>query len=262
MRVPMSAPTFAFLLLAAGCDCGGARTRDGGSDGVEALDAAELDSGSADAELADASTPDSGSALDAAQADAGAATLTETFASDDSWSAYDSDSGALGLAQQVCPSASQPNCPQGATVYGLAGATWPTNLSAIPGAHWIWAPGITGATPGASFQKFTFSKVFHLPGAPVAGTIFVSADDFAEVFVNGTSVGSIGSVTDISLASAAQKALNQMDISAHLVQGDNTLAVLGQNGPDSYAGATNATYAQNVAGVVFGGTLTYEAPTP
>jgi hypothetical protein len=120
---------------------------------------------------------------------------------------------------------------------------WAANLSTIPGAHWILAPGITGATPNASLAQFSFSKTFNLAGAPVSGTISVAVDDFAQVIVNGTPVGSTGSITNAAAAAAAANALTVFDITPFLVTGAN--------------------WSQNPGAVVFGGTLNDgAAPVP
>ena len=101
-------------------------------------------------------------------------------------------------AQTVCLTATPPtspvNCPAGATDYGFgAGSTAP--LATIPHAFWIWAPGITGATSPSELAQYFFSKRVRVHGRPVFGRISVAADDFAEVSVNGTVVGTIGSTT-------------------------------------------------------------------
>jgi len=173
---------------------------------------------------------------------------TQTFASDPSWT-----------AQNVCLNALAPtNCPAGATLYGYggAGAGWGTNLSTIPGATWIWAIGITGATSPAYPAEYNFSKTFNLPGAPISGSIGISADDFAQVFVNGTSVGTIGSISDPALAGPSSSTLTTFDISSFLVLGDNVIRVRALNGNFGCgAGAYNC----NPAGVVFGGSLVSQA---
>lgn len=182
---------------------------------------------------------------------------TQTFVSDTTWAVTDAASNPLGPAQFVCISPGQPpSCPAGATFLTASGTGWAANLSSIPGAHWIFAPGITGTTPNASLARFSFTKTFTLVGAPVSGTISVAVDDFAQVFVNGTSAGTTGSITNASASSAAQNALTTFNITPLLVSGINTITVAYQNGPDSFAGVANATYGQNLAGVVFGGTLT------
>jgi hypothetical protein len=170
--------------------------------------------------------------------------FTITFASDATWS-----------AQNVCVNAlSPPNCPLGATLYGTggAGAGWPADLSSISGATWIWASGITGATSPAYPAEYTFSKAFDLPDIPGAGSISVAADDFAEVIVNGTSVGTVGSVTDVSLAGPAQNSLRSFNIGPYLVRGSNLIAVRAANG---VFGCGAGPYSCNPAGVVFGGEL-------
>src|SRR3954469_6930126 len=74
------------------------------------------------------------------------------FGSDTTWDTYDANpvsgtANLLGPAQYVADNASSPsNQPPGTVVYGYPAAGGMTaNLSSIPGAHWIWAPGITGA---------------------------------------------------------------------------------------------------------------------
>jgi hypothetical protein len=182
---------------------------------------------------------------------------TQSFVSDTSWTVTDAASNPLGSAQFICLSPGQPpSCPPGATFLTASGTGWTANIASIPGAHWIMAPGITGATPNASLRKFSFTKTFALAGTPVSGTISIAVDDFAQVFVNGTSAGTYGSITDVATASAAQNGLATFNITAFLVSGTNTITIAYENGPDSFAGVTNATFGQNTAGVVFGGTLT------
>jgi hypothetical protein len=181
-----------------------------------------------------------------------------TFVSDTSWTVLDASAVPLGSAQFVCLNAIVPaSCPPGATLLvGGPASGWSADLSGIPGAAWIWAPGITGATPSASLAQFSFFHQFDLHGLPVSGTISVAVDDFAEVFLNGTSIGTTGSVTDISLASQAQSGLSTFDLTPFLVPGQNTILVVAQNGPDFFAGIPNSNYSENPAGVVFGGSLT------
>jgi hypothetical protein len=164
-----------------------------------------------------------------------------------------------GFAEKVCLNASSPaGCPPDAVQYGFAGTGWGADLQSIPGAAWIWAPGTTGATYPADLQRFAFSKQLDIQGNQISGTIQVAADDYAEVIVNGSVAGSIGSITDVFLAGAAQAALTSFDISAYLVPGTNTITVVGQNGPPWFAGFPGPTsYSQNPAGTVFGGTITY-----
>jgi len=182
---------------------------------------------------------------------------TVTFVSGTTWNVTDSSNTALGAAQAVCLNASSPtNCPSGATLWGYSGSGWGSNLSSIPGAVWIWAPGTTGATTPVELVAFTFTNTFMLAGTPLSGTIAISVDDFAAVYVNGNLVGSVGSTTDASLSGAAQSALTSFDLLPFLVSGNNTISILAQNGQDSFANCTNCSYSQHPAGVVFGGTLT------
>jgi hypothetical protein len=192
---------------------------------------------------------------------ANAATIN--YVSGTSWTTTNSASVNIGAAQTVCLNATNPNpCPAGSTLYGYPFGGWGTNLAAIPGAAWIWAPGVTGTTQPAELAQYTFSSTFVLAGLPLSGNIWVSADDFAAVYVNGNLVGQVGSTTDSVASGAAQAALTQFNLLAFLVQGANTIAVVGQNGQASFGGCTNCTYAQHPAGVVFGGSLTYQDATP
>lgn len=192
-------------------------------------------------------------------------TCVVPFASSSDWAAYDDDPGSnstaqlLGNAQPVClTSSSPPSCPTGAVIYGF-GAGWGLDLSSTPGALWIWGPGTTPSAP-ADLKHAIFSKTFVL-GATPGGTIRVAVDDMADVRVNGRSVGTTGSTSDISLAAQANSALKSFDLTSMLVPGTNTITVAAQNGPASYAGGgcptSGCPYSMNPAGVVFGGSLTY-----
>jgi hypothetical protein len=143
-------------------------------------------------------------------------------------------------------------------LYGFAGSGWSANLSSIPGAAWIWAPGITGATTPAFPDVYFFSKAFNLAGAPTAGSISVAADDFAEVRVNGAVVGTIGSETDGTLAFAGQSSLTTFDITSFLVPGTNVITVRGANGN---LACGPVAYNCNPAGVVFAGSLSFQPAT-
>jgi PEP-CTERM motif len=175
--------------------------------------------------------------------------VTVPLVSDTTWEVFDPARTFLGLAQNVCLDAS---CPAGATSYGYALGGWTADLSSIPGANWIWAPGITGATSPAFPSEFSFSKAFSLPGTATAGTISVAVDDLAEVLVNGTPVGTTGSVTAESVARSAQSSLTTFDIASFLVAGTNVITVRAANG----AFACDAgLYSCNPAGLVFGGSV-------
>lgn len=183
-----------------------------------------------------------------------------TIASDVTWTVEDADAGIGPLltlpdaAQFVCLNDSYPvGCPGGATEYGWPGAGWGADLSSIPGAGWIWAPGITGATDLADQDAYLFSKTINLPGVPVSGSLSVAADDGAELFVNGTSAGT----------AAGPGGLSTFDITSLLQEGSNTIVVRGANGLICNQACT---YSSNPAGVVFGGTVAYapsdEDPDP
>ena len=172
-----------------------------------------------------------------------------TFVSDPSWS-----------GQYVClRPGSPPLCPNGATFYDYGGVGWQTDLATIPGAGWIWASGVTGTTASLP-AVHSFSKSFTHPGVPVAGSISIGADDFAEVIVNGITVGAVGSTVHSGASALASSTLQTFDIGAYLMAGVNVITVRGANGNFGCGGAR---YQCNPAGVVFGGTLQFvENRTP
>lgn len=134
-------------------------------------------------------------------------------------------------------------------------AAIPNTVVPLPGATWIWAPGITGATAPAELAQFFFTKTITLAAAPAAATFLIAADDFAEVRVNGAVVGTTGSTT-VAVSPGPFTVLKSLDILPHLTAGANTITVRGQNGVGSFAACTNCTYKQHPAGVVFGGSIT------
>jgi hypothetical protein len=125
-----------------------------------------------------------------------------------------------------------------------------------PDATWIWAPGITGATAPAELAEFTFTKSITLGATPTAANILVAADDFAEVQINGTVVGTTGSTTDEQVATAARNALKSFDILPYLTSGRNTITIRGQNGAGAFGMCTNCTYKQHPAAILVGGSIT------
>ncbi len=103
-----------------------------------------------------------------------AQTTTTTFVSGPSWNTADAFGNSLGGAQYVVVNSQYPTVqPPGATDYGVVTTSpvWTADISSISGAYWIWAPGITGATPNASLAQYSFSNQFFLAGMPQSGTI-------------------------------------------------------------------------------------------
>ncbi len=192
---------------------------------------------------------------------------TLTFASGPEWASYagvPSSSGALsdalgrrlGPAVDVCINAAVPsNCPSGALVYDrVRTRTGWSGGASIPGAYWIWR---ADATPEAHapLEVSVFEKTFTL-GAQPTGTIQISVDDFAVVFVNHTAVGSVGSIFYVTSAWRAQNLLTTMDLTPVLRSGENSITIAAQNGP--YAcDSSDCSYAQDPAGVVFAGTFNW-----
>lgn len=191
-----------------------------------------------------------------------------SFASDTSWDTQTSDPVAgttipVGKAQNVCLNEYSPVlCPDGATLYNFAGMAWSADLSSIPNATWIWAPSVISTTSPADLQEYYFSKIINLPEPIVEGSLSIAVDDFAEIRVNNSVVGTIGSTTVQSVAIEAQSALVTLDITGYLVKGDNLISIHVQNGPPEFANCTvSCLYAQNPAGVVFGGVFRVGTPT-
>jgi len=185
-----------------------------------------------------------------------AATRTVVVVSGPAWRTWHAGR-FVGTAQNVCLNDSWPaDCPSGATVYGYCCPGWIADLSSVPGATWIWAPGIDGSTSPASKASFRFKRKLTLHGAVVSGTAYVAADDLARVKVNGTWVGRTGSVTDIAKAGAAAASLKAFIITRYLVEGTNRISVWAKNGPNWFAGCAPCSYAENPAGVVFAFAIT------
>jgi len=182
-----------------------------------------------------------------------------TFASGTGTRVYKFNHIFLGLAENVCLNASFPaNCPAGATLYGHQGSGWLADLSSIPKATWIYAPGITGESSPAQLVQYFFQTTFVIPATPTAGTLFVAADDAAQVMVNGSVVGRIGSLADVSKASDAQNRIHKFDITRFLVKGKNRIRIGQENGPARFGGcAVPDNYTCNPSGVVFGGSATW-----
>jgi hypothetical protein len=161
----------------------------------------------------------------------------------------------FGPAQDVCLNVNDPpGCPNNNAFFYGGGPGWSADISQLGGAAWIWRPGIAITDP-SDLVQVTFTRTFELRGAP-SGTLQIAADDFAEVDVNGIFVGAVGSITDVGAAGQAQSTLTAFDLSPYLVGGQNVITIRGQNGPPSFGGCPMACdYAQNPAGVVFGGSL-------
>jgi hypothetical protein len=94
----------------------------------------------------------------------------------------------------------------------------------------------------------------------VSATISIAVDDFVEVHVNGRIVGSSGSVTDFSAAALAQRSLKTFDLAPFLAMGVNTITIRAENGAFGICCPSN--YAGNPAGVVFGGSISFQTSEP
>ena len=179
------------------------------------------------------------------------------LASDTNWDVYNSPGlerkAYLGKAQRVCSNPTSPaGCPAGATDYGYGGADWSARIDACEGkARWIWAPGVTGASSPAEFVEYYFVNHVSVPNRPSSAQVIVAVDDQAEVIINGTAVGAIGSLTDVNVAWENQNKSTAINIDSALVTGMNTITIRASNGSGAFTSCTNCTYQQNPAGVVF-----------
>jgi hypothetical protein len=179
-----------------------------------------------------------------------------TLESDANWDVYSSASleqdAYLGKAQLVCSAATIPaGCPAGAVNYNWGG-DWSARIEACGGnARWIWAPGITAASTPAELAQYYFVNHVSLPARPASARIQLAADDQAEVIVNGSAMGTIGSTTDFGVAWASMSKPSAIDITGALVAGSNAITVHASNGTGAFAGCTNCTYQQHPAGVIF-----------
>jgi hypothetical protein len=159
----------------------------------------------------------------------------------------------LGPAKSVCVNAAVPaNCPAGAVLYGHGGRgarEW-MGGQGIPGAYWIWRADVT-PDASAPFQTAIFEKTFVLGDRPT-GVMRISADDFAQVFVNRVAVGTVGSIVFVGVAFRGQNAPTTLDLTPTLHAGSNTVTIVAQNGPFG-CDSTACPYSQDPAGVVFAG---------
>jgi hypothetical protein len=166
--------------------------------------------------------------------------------SNPNWTVADAGGIPIGFAQNVCLNASEPlNCPATSATYGYPyPGAWSADTSGIPGATWIWAPGITGATTPAANAEYKFYRRFQLCDTPQDGIVYLAADDAAEVFINGAPIPVLrASGTDV-LSSAVIPA-------SSLVHGVNTISVRAVNWPDPPDCAPSE-YSCNPAGFILG----------
>jgi hypothetical protein len=231
---------------------GGTTSGGDASDGSSAMDAS--DGASTDAS-------DAASATDASLACVPAGSCALSFLSGPDWACSSGSVTAtsftvgpsLGLAIDVCLNSGDPtNCPTGAFLYDYATSGSWVGGQTFPQAYWIWRPDVA-LTATAPSQVAIFRKNFVI-GPNATGSMQIAADDFAAVFVNGVAVGSIGSVTDGSLAVAAHSGPTTIDLTSALQTGTNAVVVAAENGPYGCS-STPCTYAQDPAAVVFEGTL-------
>ncbi len=180
------------------------------------------------------------------------------FSSGPDWESFGGpDAKDVGPAQEVCVNASVPmDCPSGALRYRHTfGQGW-TAFNGLPNVHWIWLATVAQSQRADNVQA-QFAKSFTLGDNP-RGRIAVAADDFAVVYVNRMLVGAVGSTSAVSVAANGQNNAASFDLTPALRAGDNTITIVAQNGPASFAGCPKeCTYNENPAGVAFTGTLSW-----
>jgi Putative Ig domain/Calx-beta domain len=186
------------------------------------------------------------------------ASTTSVFDSDASWDSFSSNpfaptnSATIGKAQEVC--LSDPCTVIGNDFSGSFGE-FPVDLSSVPVAKWIWIPGpVDGNATGAADAEVWFRKTINVPGTPTGGFIKLSVDNGAEVFVNGTAIGSIGILGTASDGLSTVPTNIAIPVSA-LTTGPNLVTVRAKND------ATNDYYGLNPASLLFHGEITYTAAT-
>jgi len=144
-------------------------------------------------------------------------------------------------------------------VYNFPGPGWSAKLGPTGGGKWIWDAALITKSTRAENDHLIAGKNFELPDCTTdggfAGHIYLAADDFAELFVNGNLVGKVGSTTDAAIAHAAQSSLTRFDLSSNLKAGTNVITVHGINGSGQFNKCQNCSYSANPAGVVFGGSV-------
>ncbi|MFD4668727.1 family 78 glycoside hydrolase catalytic domain [Lentzea sp. NPDC058450] len=99
----------------------------------------------------------------------------------------------------------------------------------LGGATWIWYPE-GSPTSGVPVMTRYFRKTFTLPSTPGSGTLAVTADDTATVWLNGAKIYSSPQVAD------SWKRAGVVDLSGRLRPGTNTIAMASANTTESPAG--------------------------
>ncbi len=114
---------------------------------------------------------------------------------------------------------------------------WDTNLTRAfdVAAEWIWES-LFVVNPIAG-DVVTFEKQFEVPGIPAGGTLYVACDNGFAVELNGVLLGSYNLFQYPNLGDLKQPYVNtadwwnvqQYDLTANLIQGTNTLTIVGVN---------------------------------
>lgn len=130
---------------------------------------------------------------------------------------------------------------------------------------WWTPPNFTPATP-AGPARFTFkSKEFYVCEPPVGGTIYVAADNRAEVFINGNSVspGQPSSTAHDQISQFSVPASYLYSSSLLLGLRSNRIEVKAENDPISPGPPPDySTYQTNPAGVLLGASFEYAGDPP
>lgn len=123
-------------------------------------------------------------------------------------------------------------------------------------AEWIWSSYRPDDTVNGDYVEF--EKTLTLDGTPVDGHLYVTADNGYELWVNGDYVGNsslLGDYTvDRSLNTVVTnygwKDVELWDVSPYLVEGENTITIVGVN-----AALAGGTVDSNPAGVIVEGEI-------
>lgn len=99
----------------------------------------------------------------------------------------------------------------------------PPNDGLNDGSFWIWA---TQGTSLVTSQTNTFMRTFNVSGPIIGATLYIAADNYYTVTLNGNAVGS-EQVSNVNFSAATED--TYVVAPASFVQGLNTLTIVGTN---------------------------------
>ena len=164
-----------------------------------------------------------------------------------------------------------------------------TTHSFDPTTQWIWHSDRDSSTDQEIDNQQTYyvrepvagdvvelADSFSIPGQPMSGTLYITADNGYEVWINGTHVGGAqvfdANGTDwedsdlgqpfVNAQSGSWISVEDFDVSSLLSSRSNTLTVVGANEQQSTAdGEQNGTVTSNPGGVIYELDVEYETCT-